>query len=186
VDRLRQKFATDGRVSLLKQGSPESTFIFQAEADVFIPNALGGCLNPTTIPLLDPNLQLICGAAVNQLENVERDGRALMQRGIPLVPDLISSRMGAVLCADESSGIVGEGDVWTERHFTKDWDLSIYNTTQLCLGLSDVYGKPPTEVAFKLASDHLAKPHPLWGNRASLIVENLVSRGWASDIRELH
>lgn len=64
--------------------SPEA--IYGAECDLFAPCALGGILNPQTIPQL--RCQAIAGLANNQLLT-EADGYALMERGILYSPDYV-------------------------------------------------------------------------------------------------
>jgi leucine dehydrogenase len=54
--------------------------IYAAEADVLSPCALGAGLNAETIPQI--RARIVAGGANNQLQDEERDGAALMARGI--------------------------------------------------------------------------------------------------------
>lgn len=76
--------------------------IYEVEADIFCPCALGGILNDNTIPKL--KVKAICGSANNQLEDIERHGQMLEERGIIYAPDFIVNAGGAISVADELSG----------------------------------------------------------------------------------
>jgi leucine dehydrogenase len=75
----------------IKIAEPEK--IYEEEADVFSPNALGGILNFETIPKL--KAKLICGGANNQLES-EAAGDELHKRGILYLPDYVVNSGGTV------------------------------------------------------------------------------------------
>ncbi|MBT9283306.1 MAG: leucine dehydrogenase [Hydrogenibacillus schlegelii] len=75
--------------------------IYDVEADIFSPNALGGVLNDETIPRL--RVRLVAGAANNQLESPHH-ARALKARGILYAPDFIINAGGVINVADELSG----------------------------------------------------------------------------------
>lgn len=63
------------------------------ECDIFSPNALGGTLNPETIPQL--RCRVVAGGANNQLLN-ETDGAELNRRGILYAPDYIINSGGVI------------------------------------------------------------------------------------------
>src|SRR5437660_8232929 len=65
----------------------EGDAIFNADADIFSPCALGGILNETTIPKL--KVEIVAGGANNQLL-LERDGDELEKRGILYAPDYVA------------------------------------------------------------------------------------------------
>lgn len=66
---------------------------YEAECDIFAPCAVGGVLNPQTIPRL--RCRVVAGSANNQLES-DGDARRLADRGILYVPDFIINAGGAV------------------------------------------------------------------------------------------
>jgi valine dehydrogenase (NAD+) len=72
--------------------------IFDVDADVFSPNALGAVLNESTIPRL--NVEVVCGGANNQLATDQDDNR-LVERGILYAPDYVVNAGGVVNVADE-------------------------------------------------------------------------------------
>ncbi|CAM3425782.1 Leucine dehydrogenase [Hydrogenibacillus schlegelii] len=87
--------------------------IYDVEADIFSPNALGGVLNDETIPRL--RVRLVAGAANNQLESPHH-ARALKARGILYAPDFIINAGGVINVADELSGYDREaGDAAGDR-----------------------------------------------------------------------
>jgi leucine dehydrogenase len=67
--------------------------IYGAQADIFAPCALGGVLNPATIPLLKASV--VCGGANNQLVT-PADAEALAARGIVYVPDYLVGAGGVI------------------------------------------------------------------------------------------
>jgi leucine dehydrogenase len=76
--------------------------IFDVEADIFSPCALGAILNDETIPKL--KVKAICGSANNQLDNIERHSQMLKDRGIIYAPDFIANAGGVINVADELNG----------------------------------------------------------------------------------
>lgn len=97
--------------------------------DAVCPCAVGGILNPDTIPQI--KARIVCGAANNQLLDMARDSKLLHSRGILFIPDFLVNRMGIVCCADEPIGYVipRDQDANVQKHLGDDWDQSIFNLT---------------------------------------------------------
>lgn len=151
------------------------TTIFETECDIISPCATGAMLNPNTIAKL--KARIICGAANNQLEDPERDGKELSKRGIIYVPDFLTNRMGIVNCANEQYGYVNN-DPAIEQHLETNWKHSIHQTCLTVLKESKRTGQPTSKIAVKLA-DRLSKEnHPIFGHRGQLIIESLVENRW--------
>jgi len=72
--------------------------IFDAEADVFAPCALGGAINAETLPRL--KVRVIAGGANNQLADPEI-GRAVFAHGILYAPDYVINGGGIINVAGE-------------------------------------------------------------------------------------
>jgi valine dehydrogenase (NAD+) len=72
--------------------------VYDVDADIFSPNALGAVLDADTIPRLQ--VQVVCGGANNQLATVEDDAR-LDDRGILYAPDYVVNAGGVIAVADE-------------------------------------------------------------------------------------
>ncbi|MBT8382071.1 MAG: hypothetical protein KJO59_06920, partial [Ignavibacteria bacterium] len=151
------------------------TSIFSEECDIFSPNATGAILNPDTIGKI--NTKIICGAANNQLEDSERDGILLAKKGITYIPDFLTNRMGIVSCANEQYGYVND-DVMIERHFSKDWEYSIYNTAIKVLEESNSSNKPSAEIALKIADELSEVNHPIFEHRGKEIINSLQENEW--------
>jgi len=77
----------------LGAGTCEPALIYDAEADIFAPCALGGILGPQTIPRL--KARIVCGGANNQLASVYGDD-LLAARAILYVPDFIANAGGVI------------------------------------------------------------------------------------------
>ena len=75
--------------------------IYDADAEIFSPNALGAVVNPETVDRL--RAKLIAGGANNQL-SVPEMGEALQERGILYVPDYVINGGGIINVAAEISG----------------------------------------------------------------------------------
>jgi len=150
--------------------APGDTGILFEPCDVLSPCALGGVLDAKSIPGI--RAALVCGSANNQLADETRDDRALAERGIAWVPDLLCNRMGIVQCGNEPFGRVVD-DPEIERHLDPTWEGSIPATTCRVLSESRRTGRPPGEVAHALADAALAEPHPILGHRGRAIVASL-------------
>jgi glutamate dehydrogenase/leucine dehydrogenase len=73
--------------------------IYDTDADVFSPNAVGGLLNPDTISRLRG--RIVAGGANNQLEDPDRDAPALRAAGIVYAPDFVINAGGLIQVVDE-------------------------------------------------------------------------------------
>jgi glutamate dehydrogenase/leucine dehydrogenase len=152
--------------------------ILGSDCDILAPNALGGILNPDTIPkIVAP---VVCGAANNQLLDDSRDDSLLQERGILFVPDFVANRMGIVSCANEQYGSLSN-DPAILRHFGREWDGSVWNVTLRVLDIAAKQGLTPTRAAASLADELSLLPHPLWGERTRAIVDALVASRWHED-----
>ncbi|MCX6149256.1 MAG: Glu/Leu/Phe/Val dehydrogenase [Ignavibacteriales bacterium] len=76
--------------------------IYDVEADIFTPAALGGILNDNTIPRL--KVQIVAGGANNQLEDENIHGHKLMEKGILYAPDYVINAGGLINVANELEG----------------------------------------------------------------------------------
>lgn len=72
--------------------------IYDVDAAIFVPCAMGGILNDNTIPRL--KMKAVVGSANNQLEN-NRHANALHDKGILYAPDYIVNSAGLIQVADE-------------------------------------------------------------------------------------
>lgn len=173
LQALASRFA--GANVTLRKATPGDTTIFAEDCDVFAPNALGGVLNPDTIPTL--RCRVVCGAANNQLLDDQRDGQALTGRAITYVPDFVANRMGIVSCADEQYGSL-PGDPSILRHFGREWDNSVYVITRRILERAEADGVTTTDAANRLADALGREPHPIFPHRGFEIVRSLMREGW--------
>jgi glutamate dehydrogenase/leucine dehydrogenase len=146
------------------------------DCDLFAPNALGGVLNPDTIPKL--RCQVVCGAANNQLADERRDDRALAAHGITYVPDFVANRMGIVSCANEQYGSLPE-DPAILRHFGRDWENSVYLVTRRILERARHEGVTSTVAANELADALSLEPHPIFPHRGLAIARALARERWS-------
>ncbi len=171
--QLAQQFA--GAPLELVAAEPGDPSGLATPCAILAPNALGGILNPDTIPGI--RARIVCGAANNQLLNDERDAKALAERGVVYVPDYLCNRMGIVNCANEQYGQV-PNDPAIERHFGRDWDNSVYVITRRALELAAAQGITTAAAANRLADELALVPHPIWGHRTRSIIDGLIADRW--------
>jgi leucine dehydrogenase len=118
--------------------------ILSVDADLLSPCALGGVLSSESIPGL--LVQGICGAANNQLAT-EADGRRLWDRGIAFVPDFVASAGGVIAGA-------AAAHLYDPREMRGKLD-GIYDRALAILRRADAEGRPPSEVARRMAEEAL-------------------------------
>lgn len=75
--------------------------IYDVEADIFSPNALGAIINPETLPRL--KVKVVAGGANNQLATPEM-GDKLREKGVLYAPDYVINGGGIINVAAEISG----------------------------------------------------------------------------------
>ncbi len=120
--------------------------IYSVDCDIFAPCALGGILNPTTIPLL--RCKGVAGLANNQLLT-EADGEALMERGILYAPDYVINS-GGLLCVCTELEENGFNALVARSKVER-----IYNQLLTIFTLSDEKNLPTNTVANELAEYNL-------------------------------
>lgn len=76
--------------------------IFDVEADIFAPCALGAVVNDDTLPRL--KVEIVAGSANNQLHDERRHGRGLREKGMLYAPDYVINAGGLINVANELEG----------------------------------------------------------------------------------
>jgi leucine dehydrogenase len=120
--------------------------IFDIDADIYSPCALGGTINTETINKL--KCAIIAGSANNQLEDEDIHGQLLLDKGIIFAPDYVISAGGVINCYSELMG------------FTKKRSLqlteNIYEATRNVLKLSKVESISTIQAANKIVEKRIA------------------------------
>ncbi|MCS6906196.1 MAG: Glu/Leu/Phe/Val dehydrogenase [Bacteroidia bacterium] len=119
--------------------------IYKLEADIYAPCALGGTVNPQTIPQL--KVSLIAGGANNQLLDEIRDGKALQEKGIIYAPDFLINAGGVINVYTELEG-------YNEKKAYAKVER-IYDTTLKVLKKAEEEKTTPQEAAIALATDRI-------------------------------
>jgi leucine dehydrogenase len=97
--------------------SPDA--IFDVEADVFAPCALGAAINAQTLPRL--KARIIAGGANNQLADPSI-GAALLARGVTYAPDFVINGGGIISIAAEIRALEAGGaydPAWVEAKLAR-------------------------------------------------------------------
>ena len=120
--------------------------IYDVDMDIFAPCALGGSLNDDTLSRLQ--CAVIAGAANNQLEDDERHGRMIMDKGIIYAPDFLINAGGVMHVYAEYVG-----------GYQKSWSMHqaerIYDTCLAVLDRSEAENIPSQQVAMQMAMDRI-------------------------------
>ncbi len=132
VQRVVDEFGAD---------AVEPDEIYAVSADVFAPCALGAVVNDDTLPVLD--VDIIGGAANNQLAVEARHGKELTKRGILYAPDYVINAGGLI-------NVYGELNDWNpDRAKRKAGD--VYNTLLRIFEFAREEGVPTHQAANRLA-----------------------------------
>jgi len=140
-DDLLRQVATRTHAKIVTPGA-----IFDAEAEVFAPCALGGAVNHDTLPRL--RCKVIAGAANNQLADADV-GRKLFDRGILYLPDYVINGGGIINVAGEIRALdAGEAfdPAWVETKLDR-----LMETLGEVLDRSKAERRPSDQVATELA-----------------------------------
>lgn len=117
-----------------------------AEADIFVPCALGAGLNATTVPQIQA--RIVAGAANNQLQT-PGDGVALKKRGILYAPDYAINAGGVISIALATPG----GDDALVREKT----IAIGDTLAAIFERASAEETTPEAIADAMAEERLAQ-----------------------------
>lgn len=120
--------------------------IFDVEADVFAPCALGGAVSAETLPRL--RTKVIAGGANNQLATMEI-GRQVYERGITYAPDYVINGGGIINVAAEIRARRENADYdpqWVETKLAR-----LMETLDEVLTRSSDEGRPAHEIAGEIA-----------------------------------
>ncbi len=142
VQRVVESFGAD---------AVEPDAIYDVDADVFAPCALGACINDETIERL--KVDIVAGAANNQLARSTVHGPGLHERGILYAPDYVVNAGGLI-------NVYGELEDWTPAR-SKRKAGEIYNTLLRILELAKSEAIPTETAANRMAEERLQEARHL-------------------------
>lgn len=119
--------------------------IFDIDADIYAPCAMGGTVNAQTIKRL--KCSIIAGSANNQLLDETEHGELLMQKGILFAPDYVINAGGIINCYSELMGF--------SKKRTLQLTENIYDATRNILKLSKLENISTIEAANKIAEKRI-------------------------------
>jgi leucine dehydrogenase len=129
----------------------EPEAIYEVDADVFAPCALGAVINDDTIGRLKADI--VAGAANNQLASGSVHGAALHERGILYAPDYVINAGGLI-------NVYGELGDWTPAR-SKRKAGDIFNTLLRIFELAKSEGIPTETAANRVAEERLREARHL-------------------------
>jgi leucine dehydrogenase len=120
--------------------------IFDIDADIYAPCALGATINTETINKL--KCAIIAGSANNQLQDENIHGQMLLDKGIIFAPDYVINAGGIINCYSELMGF--------SKKRTMQLTENIYEATRNVLKLSKAESISTIEAANKIAEKRIA------------------------------
>ncbi|MDN5289298.1 MAG: Leucine dehydrogenase [Mucilaginibacter sp.] len=120
--------------------------IFDIDADIYAPCALGATINTQTINKL--KCGIIAGSANNQLLDEEQHGQMLVDKGILFAPDYVINAGGIINCYSELMGF--------SKKRTLQLTENIYEATRNILKLSKSENISTINAANKIAEKRIA------------------------------
>lgn len=90
---------------------------FEMDVDVYAPCALGGTVNPDTVPKM--RCKVIAGSANNQLKDEERTIQLLKEHNILYTPDFVINSGALISCYSELEGYGAERTEYLIRNIYK-------------------------------------------------------------------
>ncbi len=121
--------------------------ILEIESDIYAPCALGATLNDYTIPRL--KCSVIAGGANNQLEEEDKHGQMLMEKGIIYAPDFLVNAGGIMAVAAEYFGEYNKDYLYQKAE-------NIYHNCLSVLKEAQAEKKNPQRVAMEMAEKRIA------------------------------
>jgi leucine dehydrogenase len=119
--------------------------IYEADADVFCPCALGAIVNDETIPKF--KFKIIAGGANNQLAEEQKHGRMLIERGILYAPDYAINAGGLINVYNELEGYSQERALQQAK--------GIYDTILKIFAIAKNENIPTYEASNRLAEQRI-------------------------------
>ncbi|MCW5895610.1 MAG: Glu/Leu/Phe/Val dehydrogenase [Bacteroidetes bacterium] len=120
--------------------------IYEVDADIFCPCALGAIVNDDTIPKF--KFKIIAGGANNQLADEQKHGRMLIERGILYAPDYAINAGGLINVYNELEGYSQERALQQAS--------GIYETILKIFSISRTEKIPTYEASNRLAEQRIA------------------------------
>jgi len=119
--------------------------LYDLDMDIYAPCALGATLNDHTLDRL--KCSIIAGAANNQLENEQKHGQKIMDKGIIYAPDYAINAGGVINCYAELKGLPSE---WAFQKVNE-----IYSTITTIIQRTKKENTPSYQIANKMAEERI-------------------------------
>ncbi len=119
--------------------------LYALDADIYAPCALGATINDNTINLL--NVDIIAGAANNQLANGIKHGQILQEKGIVYAPDFVINAGGII-------NVYAEIENYGKTEIMRQTE-NIYNTTLNILNTATTNNTTPHEASILIAQEKI-------------------------------
>ncbi len=119
--------------------------IYELDVDIFTPCALGGVINDETIELL--KCDIVAGATNNVLDDEDKHGQMLMDKGILYAPDYVINAGGLINVANELEGYNEERALQNASN--------IYTTISDILDYSEEHNIPAHKASNALAEKRI-------------------------------
>lgn len=121
--------------------------LFELDAEIFSPCALGAVINDETLPKL--KFKIIAGAANNQLQAEDKHGRQLVERGIVYAPDYVINSGGLINVYNELEGYNQEKALAQAKN--------VHDIVRRILDLSEKENIPTHVASNRLAEERISQ-----------------------------
>ena len=102
--------------------------LYDLDADIFCPCAIGGVVNDSTIKKM--KFKIIAGAANNILEDYSKHGKMLFQKGVLYAPDYVINAGGLINIYNEFKDIYDRDDIFNQVNRINDTLINIFEVSQ--------------------------------------------------------
>lgn len=134
-------------LEIIKAHVVPSDEIYETDAEIFAPTALGSVINDKTIEKF--KFEIIAGGANNQLDDELKHGKALLDKGILYAPDYVINAGGLINVANELEG-------YRQDRAMKQAE-GIYGTLQKIFAISNEENIPTNIASNKLVEKRLQR-----------------------------
>ena len=130
--------------------------LYDLDVDIFCPCAIGGIINDSTIKKM--KFKIIAGAANNILEDYNKHGKMLFQKGVLYAPDYVINAGGLINIYNEFKDIYNRDDIFNQVSRIGDTLTNIFEISNRdSIATNIVSDKLATDIIKKAEKDKASR-----------------------------
>ena len=130
--------------------------LYDLDVDIFCPCAIGGIINDSTIKKM--KFKIIAGAANNILEDYNKHGKMLFQKGVLYAPDYVINAGGLINIYNEFKDIYNRDDIFNQVSRIGDTLTNIFEISNRdSIATNIVSDKLATDIIKKVEKDKASR-----------------------------